>query len=204
MKVVKFRFMSPEQCQVARALLDLTQNQLAIAAGTSKKVVNRFEVGRDWRKWYAQRTNGDDDLIRLIQQCLTRLGIRFLFDRRGPKGVVIGDAEPVYLAEAAQTHLLHPLHFRAARAWLGWTQLDLAEAAGVSYSTIRDFEKNRRVPHRANLYAMEYAMKIQGIRFVYDRRNEPIGIAIVNGSVNVGAAIWATGVRAAETLAAAA
>ncbi|WP_280948385.1 helix-turn-helix domain-containing protein [Mesorhizobium jarvisii] len=40
---------------------------------------------------------------------------------------------------------------RAARAMLGWSQGDLAEAAAVSRTTIVDFERSIRIPHRNNL-----------------------------------------------------
>jgi len=41
---------------------------------------------------------------------------------------------------------MSPEQSRAARAWLDWSQDDLASAARVSLSTVRDFEKGRRVP----------------------------------------------------------
>ncbi|MBP2290952.1 helix-turn-helix transcriptional regulator [Azospirillum rugosum] len=39
--------------------------------------------------------------------------------------------------------LLTPGQCRAARGFLDWTQDDLAERAGLSRSTVRDFEKGR-------------------------------------------------------------
>ena len=39
---------------------------------------------------------------------------------------------------------LTPEQCRAARAWLDWSQNDLADAANISLSTVRDFEKGRR------------------------------------------------------------
>ncbi len=39
-----------------------------------------------------------------------------------------------------------PVHCRAARALLGWSQNDLASRAGVSRSTIADFERGSRKP----------------------------------------------------------
>ncbi|MFL6835084.1 MAG: helix-turn-helix transcriptional regulator, partial [Xanthobacteraceae bacterium] len=40
---------------------------------------------------------------------------------------------------------------RTARAMLGWSQSQLAEAAGVSRATVVDFERGLRIPHRNNL-----------------------------------------------------
>jgi DNA-binding transcriptional regulator YiaG len=61
-----------------------------------------------------------------------------------------------------------PQQCRAARGWLDWGQHELAEAANVSLSTVRDFEKGRRVPIPATLAAMQAALESQGIGFVDD------------------------------------
>jgi DNA-binding XRE family transcriptional regulator len=45
--------------------------------------------------------------------------------------------------------ILTPALCRAARGFLDWTQTELAENAGVSRSTIRDYEGNRHDIHRA-------------------------------------------------------
>jgi len=55
---------------------------------------------------------------------------------------------------------------RAARGWLDWSQDDLASAAHVSLSTVRDFEKERHIPIVNNLAAMKAALEAQGIVFV--------------------------------------
>lgn len=61
-----------------------------------------------------------------------------------------------------------PEQCRAARGWLDWSQADLASAARVSLSTVRDFEKGRRVPIGNNLAAMRTALETKGIGFVDD------------------------------------
>ncbi|WP_461658210.1 helix-turn-helix domain-containing protein [Methylorubrum aminovorans] len=63
---------------------------------------------------------------------------------------------------------------RAARGWLDWGQQELASAAGVSLSTVRDFEKGRRDPIPATLSAMRAALEAQGIAFLSD--DETLGI----------------------------
>jgi DNA-binding XRE family transcriptional regulator len=55
---------------------------------------------------------------------------------------------------------------RAARAMLGWSQGDLAEAAAVSRTTIVDFERSIRIPHRNNLAAIRRAFETAGIAFL--------------------------------------
>lgn len=60
---------------------------------------------------------------------------------------------------------MSPQQCRAARGWLDLSQDDLAKAAGVSLSTVRDFEKGRRVPIPNNLNAMVSALESLGIAF---------------------------------------
>jgi DNA-binding transcriptional regulator YiaG len=59
-----------------------------------------------------------------------------------------------------------PEQCRAARAWLDWPQDQLAKAASVGVSTVRDFEAGRREPTRNNLTAMKAALEKGGISFV--------------------------------------
>lgn len=56
-----------------------------------------------------------------------------------------------------------PAHCKAARALLGWSQSDLASKAGVSRGTIADFERDLRIPMRANAEAMMRAFREGGI-----------------------------------------
>lgn len=69
-----------------------------------------------------------------------------------------------------------PEQSRAARGWLDMAQDELAAAAGVSNSTVRDFEKGRRVPIGATLAAMRKVLEGRGIAFVED--GETCGIAV--------------------------
>ncbi|MGB7599249.1 MAG: helix-turn-helix transcriptional regulator [Candidatus Sulfotelmatobacter sp.] len=59
-----------------------------------------------------------------------------------------------------------PEQCRAARAWLGLSQDDLASAANVGNSTIRDFEAGRREPIANNLAAIQAVLEKKGISFV--------------------------------------
>lgn len=58
-----------------------------------------------------------------------------------------------------------PEQCRAARGWLDISQSELANAANVSLSTVRDFEKGRRVPIGNNLSAIKGALEAKGIFF---------------------------------------
>ena len=61
-----------------------------------------------------------------------------------------------------------PNQVKAARAWLGWTQPQLAEAARVGLSTVLDYEKGRRTPVPNNLSAIQRALEDAGIEFTKD------------------------------------
>ena len=64
--------------------------------------------------------------------------------------------------------MLNPEQCRAARAWLGWSQDDLARRSGVALSTVRDFEKRLRTPIKNNLAAIQTALEAGGIMLISD------------------------------------
>ncbi len=59
--------------------------------------------------------------------------------------------------------MITPAQSRAARALLDWSQEDLAKAAHLGLSTIRDFEKGRRVPTHNNLRGIRLALEEAGV-----------------------------------------
>ncbi len=62
---------------------------------------------------------------------------------------------------------------RAARGLLDWSQSKLAEASNLSESTIRDFEKGRRIPSVNNLAAVRAALESAGVLFIDPNGNGP-------------------------------
>ena len=58
---------------------------------------------------------------------------------------------------------LRPEQCRAARGFLDWSQERLAQTAGVSRSTIRDFESGRHELHRATEAALVGTLESAGI-----------------------------------------
>ena len=73
--------------------------------------------------------------------------------------------------------LLTPEQSKTARGWLHWTQEALLAEAEVSLSTVRDFEKGRRVPVRHNLLAIRRALEQSGIVFAFGEDGSATGIA---------------------------
>jgi transcriptional regulator with XRE-family HTH domain len=59
-----------------------------------------------------------------------------------------------------------PAQSRAARALINWSQDALAEKAGVSVTSIRNFERGATVPVRNNLLALQAALHAAGIEFI--------------------------------------
>ncbi|WP_143530429.1 helix-turn-helix domain-containing protein [Rhizobium sp. RU36D] len=69
--------------------------------------------------------------------------------------------------------ILSPALCRAARGYLDWTQAELAEASGVSRSTIRDFEGERHGVHRATEAQLRLAFEKAGLSFKGQNSEEP-------------------------------
>lgn len=59
-----------------------------------------------------------------------------------------------------------PEQSRAARGLVDWSQAELAAFSNLSSSTIRDFEKGRRVPSTNNLAAIRAAFEGAGVQFL--------------------------------------
>ena len=66
----------------------------------------------------------------------------------------------------ASVQTVTPELSRAARAWLNWSQSDLANRANVSLSTVCGFEIGSRAPQQATLTDMRTALEQGGVRFV--------------------------------------
>ena len=69
-----------------------------------------------------------------------------------------------------------PEQCRAARGKVDWSQSDLAREAGVSISTVRDFEAGRRKPIQNNMQSMEKSFTDSGIRFFNNSETRLQGI----------------------------
>ena len=58
---------------------------------------------------------------------------------------------------------------RAARAWLGWSQGDLAARSGVGEATIARFELGSTMPYGSTLRNIQRALEDVGIEFLFER-----------------------------------
>jgi transcriptional regulator with XRE-family HTH domain len=61
--------------------------------------------------------------------------------------------------------IISAAQIRAARALLGWTQANLAEATGLSEIGIQSIEKNGSDPRASSLRAIEAAFEAAGVEF---------------------------------------
>lgn len=68
---------------------------------------------------------------------------------------------------------LLPQQVRAGRALVDWSQAALARSAGVSLSTVKDFEAGRRDPLPGNLEAMRSALEAAGVEFIAENGGGP-------------------------------
>lgn len=62
--------------------------------------------------------------------------------------------------------VISPGQSRAARGLLDISQRDLAEAAGVSLTAVKDFESGARTPRPATLRAMQDALERAGVELI--------------------------------------
>lgn len=68
--------------------------------------------------------------------------------------------------QSGRSVYLLPEQCRAARGLLDWTQEELARRAGVSRSTIRDFESGRHELHRATEAQVVKAIEEGGVLLI--------------------------------------
>lgn len=70
------------------------------------------------------------------------------------------------LRENFTKRLISAEQCRGARGMLGWSQDQLADAAGLSRATIADFERGGRTPTAGNILAIRAAFETAGLEFI--------------------------------------
>ena len=88
------------------------------------------------------------------------------------------------MGQVDKTKILTPSLCRAARGFLDWTQVDLADRSGVSRSTIRDYEGCRHEAHRATEAQLRLALEEGGVHFV-DCGESGLGVSAKTSSETI-------------------
>jgi len=63
--------------------------------------------------------------------------------------------------------VISPAQCRAARAWLGWTQAELARLAGIARKTVADFELGNRTLHYRSRETITVTLEGAGAGFLW-------------------------------------
>ncbi|MBR0910631.1 helix-turn-helix domain-containing protein [Bradyrhizobium japonicum] len=63
---------------------------------------------------------------------------------------------------------ISPAQLRAARAWLNWSQAELAKAASVAKTVVNRYEQGHSVPHADSIKKVQGILEAAGIRFAFD------------------------------------
>jgi transcriptional regulator with XRE-family HTH domain len=74
--------------------------------------------------------------------------------------------------------IILPAQIRAARALLDWSQEQLADAAEIGTSTVRDFESQRRTTAGEGMPAMKRALENAGIVFLPSEGDDGPGVRL--------------------------
>jgi transcriptional regulator with XRE-family HTH domain len=75
--------------------------------------------------------------------------------------------------------MLTPAQCRAARGLIDWSQMELAERAGVGIVTIRQLEAGSHAPRRATLDVVRRALEAAGVEFIEENGGGP-GVRLRN------------------------
>jgi transcriptional regulator with XRE-family HTH domain len=150
------------QLRMARAALNWTVRDLAKAAGLHRNTIINIETGR---------RQGDSATLAKIDKVLTRAGIEFLEENDGGPGVRLSGR----LQKTPSILTVSIRQVKAARALLGWSQEDLAAAAGVSVPTVKRLEAGQGVlGGRAETgRKIRTAIEAAGVEFIHEKDGGP-------------------------------
>ena len=146
----------PQQCRAARALLGITQLELAIASEAGRKTVADFE--REAPRDFHAIT------LRALRNALEAAGIELL-DTEGKHPGVRLKKRPKGMDSDGPS--LTPLLCRVAREFLYINQRELAEMAGIGVMFIIDFERGaERAYSEKTLTTLQTTLEKSGIEFI--------------------------------------
>ena len=174
--------MTPGQCRAARALLGITQPELAAAARLGLSTIVDFEKGR-------RRVSAN--AVKAIQRALEGAGIAFtkrgaetaFKESRAVRELALLRSPDLYGGSAHLGENIHSLsgpQIRAARALLRWSAEDLARAAALGVNTIRraEFAEDGTSLTAANQLAIRRALEAAGILFIDENGEAGRGVRL--------------------------
>ena len=142
------------QCRAARALLGITQAELAEVAESGTKTIADFERGT--------KRDLHTITLRALGNALEKAGIEFLDTEGSRPGVRL--KKPL---KTGQDRLITPDLCRAAREFLYINQQQLADTSKVKKRTIADFERGMdRNFNESILKAIRASLEKAGIEFI--------------------------------------
>jgi transcriptional regulator with XRE-family HTH domain len=78
-----------------------------------------------------------------------------------------------------------PAQIRAARSLVNWSQDDLAEAAGVALTSVRDIEGERRAADSGTVSNVRRALENEGVEFLPGTPEHGPGVRLVGNRPNL-------------------
>ncbi|MES2206715.1 MAG: DUF1488 family protein [Pseudomonadota bacterium] len=82
-------------------------------------------------------------------------------------------------------NLIIPAQIRAGRALIGWSQDQLANAAKVALSSVRDVENHKRASESEVISSIRRTLENEGVVFVYGNENSGPGVHLVANRPNI-------------------
>jgi len=179
--------MTPAQSRAARALLAITQSELATASRLGLSTIVDFEKGR---------RQVSDDAIKAMQSALERGGIVFtttgaelVARKKSAHGGFIAAFREGLGPFQESTHmgllltktgLLSAAQIRAARALLRWSAQDLARESVLGINTIRRAEVAEEGTSltAANELAIRRAFEAAGVLFIDENGSNGPGVRL--------------------------
>jgi transcriptional regulator with XRE-family HTH domain len=112
--------------------------------------------------------------------------------RKNPGGGLAGavHTKPSNPCLGARLRMLHARQLIAARALAGWSQEDLAAAAGVSLSTVRGLEGGSRDTRFSSVLAVVEALRRRGVELAQSSERFMGGVLVVRGSASDWLQAW--------------
>jgi len=167
-------YITPAQCRAARALLGITQSELAEAAGLGLSTVVDFEKER--RRVSRQAVNALHDALKGAGIAFNAGGTAVAFSPANDMStIILGKSHHTGSKVQRNGGLLSSAQIRAARALLRWSAQDLARESALGVNTIRRAEVAEQNISLtvANELAIRRALEAAGVVFIDENGGGP-------------------------------